>query len=66
MASPGRAFNRMELLERLQGEAYAPYERTVDAHVKNLRAKIEPDPSNPRYILTVFGVGYKFAKDDAL
>jgi DNA-binding response OmpR family regulator len=63
MATPGRAFSRMELLERLQGEAYAPYERTVDAHVKNLRAKIEPDPSDPRYILTVFGVGYKFAKE---
>jgi DNA-binding response OmpR family regulator len=63
MANPGRAFSRMELLERLQGEAYAPYERTVDAHVKNLRAKIEPDPSDPRYILTVFGVGYKFAKE---
>ena len=55
----------MELLERLQGEAYAPYERTIDAHVKNLRAKIERDPANPQYILTVFGVGYKLAKDDA-
>jgi DNA-binding response OmpR family regulator len=63
MAHPGRAFSRMELLERLQGEAYAPYERTVDAHVKNLRAKIESNPSDPRYILTVFGVGYKFAKE---
>ncbi len=64
MTNPGRVFSRMELLERLQGEAYAPYERTVDAHVKNLRAKIEPNPSNPRYILTVFGVGYRFAKDE--
>jgi DNA-binding response OmpR family regulator len=64
MTNPGRVFSRMELLERLQGEAYAPYERTVDAHIKNLRAKIEPDPSNPRYILTVFGVGYRFAKDE--
>ena len=63
MAHPGRAFNRMELLERVQGEAFAAYERTIDAHVKNLRAKIEPDPSKPRYVLTVFGVGYKFAKD---
>ncbi len=62
MANPGRAFSRMELLERVQGEAFAAYERTIDAHVKNLRAKIEPDPSEPRYILTVFGVGYKFAK----
>ena len=63
MAHPGRAFSRMELLERVQGEAFAAYERTIDAHVKNLRAKIEPDPSKPRYVLTVFGVGYKFAKD---
>ncbi len=63
MANPGRAFSRLELLERLQGEAYAPYERTVDAHVKNLRAKIEADPAEPSYILTVFGIGYKFAKD---
>ena len=63
MAHPGRAFSRMELLERVQGEAFAAYERTIDAHVKNLRAKIEPDPSTPRYVLTVFGVGYKFAKD---
>jgi DNA-binding response OmpR family regulator len=63
MTHPGRVFSRMDLLERLQGEAFAPYERTVDAHVKNLRAKIEPAPSNPRYILTVFGVGYKFTKE---
>jgi DNA-binding response OmpR family regulator len=62
MANPGRAFSRMELLERVQGEAFAAYERTIDAHVKNLRAKIEPEPSDPRYILTVFGVGYKFAR----
>jgi two-component system alkaline phosphatase synthesis response regulator PhoP len=64
MANPGRAFSRLELLERLQGEAFAPYERTVDAHVKNLRAKIESDPGQPRHILTVFGVGYKFARDE--
>jgi DNA-binding response OmpR family regulator len=64
MTNPNRAFSRMQLLERLQGEAYAPYERTIDAHIKNLRAKIEPDPSNPQHILTVFGVGYKFVTDD--
>lgn len=64
MANPGRAFSRLELLERLQGEAFAPYERTVDAHVKNLRAKIESDPGKPRYVLTVFGIGYKFARDE--
>jgi DNA-binding response OmpR family regulator len=63
MTNPGRAFSRMELLERVQGEAFAAYERTIDAHIKNLRAKIEQDPTKPRYILTVFGVGYKFAKD---
>jgi DNA-binding response OmpR family regulator len=63
MTNPGRAFSRMELLERTQGEAFAAYERTVDAHIKNLRAKIEPDPSKPHYILTVFGVGYKFTKE---
>jgi DNA-binding response OmpR family regulator len=49
------------LLDATQGDAYAGYERTIDAHIKNLRRKIEPDPANPRYILTVFGVGYKFA-----
>ena len=65
MTSPGRAFSRMELLERVQGEAFAAYERTIDAHIKNLRAKLEPDPAEPRYILTVFGVGYKFSKDAA-
>jgi two-component system alkaline phosphatase synthesis response regulator PhoP len=63
MENPGRAFSRMDLLERLQGEAYAPYERTVDAHIKNLRAKIESDPAHPEYILTVFGVGYKLARE---
>lgn len=60
MSSPGRAFNRLELLERTQGYAYDGYERTVDVHVKNLRKKIEPDPSKPHYILTSFGVGYRF------
>jgi two-component system alkaline phosphatase synthesis response regulator PhoP len=61
MASqPGRAFNRMQLLEATQGEAYEGYERTVDAHIKNLRAKIEADPKEPKFIETVFGVGYRF------
>lgn len=64
MANPGRVFSRAELLERLQGEAYAPYERTIDAHVKNLRAKIESDPTEPHYILIVFGVGYRFAREE--
>lgn len=62
---PGRVFTRMELLDRVQGYAYEGYERTVDAHVKNLRQKIEADPKNPEYILTVYGVGYRFQDDDA-
>ena len=60
MSSPGRAFNRLELLERTQGYAYDGYERTIDVHIKNLRKKIEPDPAHPQYILTAFGVGYRF------
>jgi len=59
MAAPGRVFSRLQLLEAAQGEAYEGYERTVDTHIKNLRRKIEPDPPNPTYILTVHGVGYK-------
>lgn len=61
-SQPGRAFSRLQLLEAVQGIAYEGYERTVDAHVKNLRAKLEPDPKEPRYIETVFGVGYKLRK----
>jgi two-component system alkaline phosphatase synthesis response regulator PhoP len=61
-SQPGRAYSRLQLLEALQGAAYAGYERTIDAHIKNLRAKLEPDPKHPRYIETVFGVGYRFAK----
>ena len=63
MQNPGRAFTRMQLLDLVQGETYKGYERTVDAHVKNLRQKIGDDPQSPRYILTVFGVGYKLAED---
>ncbi len=63
MQNPGRVFTRLQLLDRVQGQAFEGYERTIDAHVKNLRQKIEPDPKNPRYLLTVFGVGYKFAED---
>ncbi|MGD9145208.1 MAG: response regulator transcription factor [Anaerolineae bacterium] len=58
--NPGRVFTRLELLDRVQGYAFEGYERTVDAHVKNLRQKIEPDPKQPRYLLTVYGVGYRF------
>lgn len=60
---PGRAFRREQLLEATQGVVYEGYERTIDAHIKNLRAKIEPDPKHPRYIETVFGVGYRFNKE---
>jgi DNA-binding response OmpR family regulator len=59
---PGRAYSRFELINHVQGYEYEGYERTIDAHVKNLRKKIEPDPRNPRYVETVFGVGYRLAK----
>ncbi len=61
MATPRRTFSRLELLDRLQGTAYEGYERTIDVHIRNLRSKIEPDASNPKYIETVYGVGYRFA-----
>lgn len=64
MAAPGRAFARAELLERLQGTSFEGIERTIDVHIRNLRTKIEVDPSDPRYIETVFGIGYRFASDD--
>ena len=60
---PGRVFSRLKLLEATQGVAYEGYERSVDAHIKNLRAKLEPDPKSPRYIETVFGIGYRFARE---
>jgi two-component system alkaline phosphatase synthesis response regulator PhoP len=61
MASqPGRAFSRMELLDAAQGEAYEGYERSIDVHIKNLRQKLGDEPRDPTYILTVYGVGYKF------
>lgn len=61
MAAPGRAFTRLELLDRLQGNAFEGYERTIDVHVRNLRSKIERDASQPKYIETVYGTGYRFA-----
>jgi DNA-binding response OmpR family regulator len=60
---PGRAFSRLELLERVFGYDYEGLERTVDVHMMNLRKKIERDPTQPVYLLTVYGVGYKFADD---
>ena len=59
---PGRVYSRFELINHVQGYDYEGYERTIDAHVKNLRKKIEPDPRHPRYIETVFGVGYRLAR----
>ncbi len=59
MENPGHAFTRLELIEQGLGYAYAGMERTVDSHIKNLRKKIEPDPSDPTYIQTVYGVGYR-------
>ena len=59
---PGRVFTRSQLLDAIHGEAFEAYERAIDAHVKNIRRKLEPDPRAPRYILTVFGVGYRFAE----
>jgi DNA-binding response OmpR family regulator len=59
---PGRVYSRFELINHVQGYDFEGYERTIDAHVKNLRKKIEPDPKHPRYVQTVFGVGYRLAK----
>jgi DNA-binding response OmpR family regulator len=58
---PGRIFTRAQLLDAIHGVAFESYERAIDAHVKNIRRKIEPNPREPRYILMVYGVGYKFA-----
>jgi DNA-binding response OmpR family regulator len=57
---PGRVFTRAQLLDALHGVAFESYERAIDAHIKNIRHKIEPNPPEPRYILTVYGIGYKF------
>jgi DNA-binding response OmpR family regulator len=59
---PGRVYSRFELINHVQGYEFEGYERTIDAHVKNLRKKIEPDPKHPHYVETVFGTGYRLAK----
>ena len=59
---PGRVFTRSQLLDAVRGDAFESYERAIDAHVKNIRRKIEPDPRQPRYLLTVYGVGYRVAE----
>ena len=58
---PGRVFTRAQLLDAVHGDAGDAFDRAIDAHVKNIRRKIEPDPRTPRYLLTVYGVGYKCA-----
>ena len=62
MAAQGQVFSRLDLLDRMSGEAYEGYERTIDVHIRNLRTKIEPDPRQPKYIETVYGMGYRFAR----
>ncbi len=66
MSTPERVFSRLDLLERLKGDSLEGVERTIDVHIRNLRAKIEPDPAHPQYILTVFGIGYRFITDREL
>jgi len=61
---PGRVFTRMELLDHVQGEAFAGYERTIDVHVKNLRIKLESDPKDPQYVETIYGVGYRMRPEN--
>lgn len=62
-ANPGRVYSRMQLLDMVQGDAYEGYDRSVDSHIKNLRKKLEPDPDHPRYVTTVYGVGYKLEEN---
>jgi two-component system alkaline phosphatase synthesis response regulator PhoP len=61
--NPGRPFSRAQLMDLVYDVAYTGYDRAIDSHIKNLRGKIEPDPRQPRYILTVYGVGYKFCEE---
>jgi len=62
-AQPGRIFTRSQLLDAVHGVAFESYERAIDTHIKNIRRKLEPDPRTPRYVLTVYGVGYRFADE---
>ncbi len=62
--NPGRPFRRAQLMDLVYDVAYAGYDRAIDSHIKNLRRKVEPDPHEPRYILTVYGVGYKMANGE--
>lgn len=60
---PGQTFSREQLLDRLHGVSFEGFARSIDAHIKNLRRKVEDDPSEPRYVLTVYGIGYKFTDE---
>jgi len=62
---PGRVFTRSQLLDAVHGVAFESYERAIDAHIKNIRRKLEPDPARPRYVQTVYGVGYRVAEPEA-
>ena len=62
MRQPGRVFTRGQLLDAIRGDEAESFDRAIDAHIKNLRRKLEPEPRNPRYVLTVYGVGYRFAE----
>lgn len=63
MQHPGRVFSRLQLLEAVHGTTHESFDRAIDSHIKNLRKKIEPDPQNPQFILTVYGVGYRFCAE---
>lgn len=65
MASPGRVYSRLDLLDIIQGVRYEGYERTIDTHIKNLRGKIEPKPRSPHYIETVYGAGYRLRRNNS-
>jgi DNA-binding response OmpR family regulator len=65
MVAQGQVFSRLDLLDRVSGEAYEGYERTIDVHIRNLRTKIEIDPKHPAYVETVYGMGYRFAPQKA-
>ncbi len=62
-SNPGRVFSRLQIIEHVQGYEFEGFERTVDAHIKNLRRKLEDNPKEPKYVITVYGVGYKFEVD---
>jgi two-component system OmpR family response regulator len=59
---PGRVYSRLQLMDEALGDAYIGFERTIDSHIRNLRKKIEDNPVEPQYVLTVFGIGYKFGE----